>query len=69
MTAYLPSQNRSQAYLPTFAEPEQSFNMEGFATIDPNTSSSEVLKVALYGGYTRFELELEVPLHFGILPK
>lgn len=34
--------------------------MEGFTKIDPNTSSSEVLKEALYGGYTRFELELEV---------
>lgn len=53
----------------TFAEPERNPNMEGFATIDPNTSSSEVLKEALYGGYTRFELELEVPYHYDISPK
>ncbi|MCJ1342992.1 hypothetical protein MMC31_001181 [Peltigera leucophlebia] len=33
--------------------------MEDFAKIDPSTSSSEVAKEALYGGYTRFELELE----------
>lgn len=37
--------------------------MEGSTKIDPNSSSSEVVKEALYGGYTRFELELEVPFH------
>lgn len=37
--------------------------MEGSAKVDSNTSSSEALKEALYGGYTRFELELEVPFH------
>lgn len=43
--------------------------MEGFATVDSNSSSSKVLKESLYGGYTRFELELEVPYHFDISPK
>lgn len=43
--------------------------MEGFTKIDPNTSSSEVLTEALYGGYTRFELELEVPFHLELLHK
>lgn len=42
---------------------ELDFEMEGSAKVDPNTSSSEALKEALYGGYTRFELELEVPFH------
>lgn len=37
--------------------------MEGSAKVDSNTSSSEGLKEALYGGYTRFELELEVFFH------
>lgn len=42
--------------------------MEDFAKIDTSTSSSEVAKEALYGGYTRFELELEVPFHIGFYP-
>lgn len=71
MTAYpLPSipKRQGHTYLPTFAEPEQNSNMEGFATVGSNSSSSKVLKEPLYGGYTRFELELEVPYHFDISP-
>lgn len=60
---------QGHTYLLTFAKPERTFNMEGFATIDRNISISEVLKEALYGGYTRFELELEVTFHFDFLPK
>ena len=51
----------------TLAEPERNFIMD-FATNNPNSSSSEVLKDALYGGYTRFELELEVPFHIDFYP-
>lgn len=71
MTAYPTSRPKTQGhtYLPNFAQPERNYDMENFGTIDSNTSNSEVLKKALYGGYTRFELELEVRFHFDFLPK